>query len=161
MRKTKKILAGMLAVFLAASGIGSGGMTVKADSCGGLSEEDVYTPGADEVIKDPLLHWAIRSSMNAIKSNVKLTADMVGDKSVRYISFELCSHAEDFADWTKPYWIENLEGIQYAKSATMVDIGYTSAVEGKSIKDVSPLAELTQLDELILKQDGITSTLLV
>lgn len=156
MRKTKKILAGMLAVFLAASGVGSGGMTVKADSCGGLSEEDVYTPGADEVIKDPLLHWAIRSSMNAIKSNVKLTADMVGDKSVRYISFELCSHAEDFADWTKPYWIENLEGIQYAKSATMVDIGYTSAVEGKSIKDVSPLAELTQLDELILKQDGIT-----
>lgn len=138
------------------SGIGSGGITAKADSCGGLAEEDVYTPGADEVIKDPLLHWAIRSSMNAIKSNVKLTADMVGDKSVRYISFELCSHAEDFADWTKPYWIENLEGIQYAKSATMVDIGYTSAVEGKSIKDVSPLAELTQLDELILKQDGIT-----
>lgn len=138
------------------SGIGSGGITAKADSCGGLAEEDVYTPGADEVIKDPLLHWAIRSSMNAIKSNVKLTADMVGDKSVRYISFELCSHAEDFADWTKPYWIENLEGIQYAKSATMVDIGYTSAVEGKSIQDVSPLSELTQLDILILKQDGIT-----
>ena len=156
MRKTKKFLAGMLAVFLTTSGIGSGGITAKADSCGGLAEEDVYTPGADEVIKDPLLHWAIRSSMNAIKSNVKLTADMVGDKSVRYISFELCSHAEDFADWTKPYWIENLEGIQYAKSATMVDIGYTSAVEGKSIQDVSPLSELTQLDTLILKQDGIT-----
>ena len=156
MRKTKKFLAGMLAVFLTTSGIGSGGITAKADSCGGLAEEDVYTPGADEVIKDPLLHWAIRSSMNAIKSNVKLTADMVGDKSVRYISFELCSHAEDFADWTKPYWIENLEGIQYAKSATMVDIGYTSAVEGKSIQDVSPLSELTQLDKLILKQDGIT-----
>lgn len=156
MRKTKKFLAGMLAVFLTTSGIGSGGITAKADSCGGLAEEDVYTPGADEVIKDPLLHWAIRSSMNAIKSNVKLTADMVGDKSVRYISFELCSHAEDFADWTKPYWIENLEGIQYAKSATMVDIGYTSAVEGKSIQDVSPLSELTQLDILILKQDGIT-----
>lgn len=156
MRKTKKFLAGMLAVFLTTSGIGSGGITAKADSCGGLAEEDVYTPGADEVIKDPLLHWAIRSSMNAIKSNVKLTADMVGGKSVRYISFELCSHAEDFADWTKPYWIENLEGIQYAKSATMVDIGYTSAVEGKSIQDVSPLSELTQLDILILKQDGIT-----
>ena len=38
----------------------------------------------------------------------------------------------------------------------MVDIGYTSAIEGKSIKDLSPLSALTQLDILILKQDGIT-----
>lgn len=156
MRRMKKIVTVLMALSLTVTGMLESGMTAKADSCGGLAEEDVYTPGEDEVIKDPLLHWAIRSSMNAIKSNVKLTADMVGDKSVRNISFELCSHADDFADWTKPYWIENLEGIQYAKSATMVDIGYTSAIEGKSIKDLSPLSALTQLDILILKQDGIT-----
>lgn len=156
MRRMKKIVTVLMALSLTVTGMLGSGMTAKADSCGGLAEEDVYTPGEDEVIKDPLLHWAIRSSMNAIKSNVKLTADMVGDKSVRNISFELCSHADDFADWTKPYWIENLEGIQYAKSATMVDIGYTSAIEGKSIKDLSPLSALTQLDILILKQDGIT-----
>lgn len=156
MRRMKKIVTVLMALSLTVTGMLGSGMTAKADSCGGLAEEDVYTPGEDEVIKDPLLHWAIRASMNAIKSNVKLTADMVGDKSVRNISFELCSHADDFADWTKPYWIENLEGIQYAKSATMVDIGYTSAIEGKSIKDLSPLSALTQLDILILKQDGIT-----
>ena len=159
MRKKRKFLAALMAVTLSMTGIFGTGITARADSCGGLEEEDVYTPDEDEVIKDPVLHWAIRSSMNAIKSNVKLTADMVGDKSVRNISFELCSHADDFATWEKPFWIENLEGIQYAKSATMVDIGYTAAFEKdgeqKSIKDVSPLAELTQLDNLILKQDGI------
>lgn len=78
MRRMKKIVTVLMALSLTVTGMLGSGMTAKADSCGGLAEEDVYTPGEDEVIKDPLLHWAIRSSMNAIKSNVKLTADMVG-----------------------------------------------------------------------------------
>lgn len=113
MRKKRKFLAAVMAVTLSMTGIFGTGITARADSCGGLEEEDIYTPDDDEVIKDPVLHWAIRSSMNAIKSNVKLTADMVGDKSVRNISFELCSHADDFATW------ENHSGLRIWKESSM------------------------------------------
>ena len=95
--------------------------------------------------------------MNDIKGNVKLTAEVVGDKSVKDISFEQCAHPEDFEtdEWQgKQYWIENLEGLQYAVSARMIDIAYTSAA-GKRIADLSPISGLTQLEQLILKQDGI------
>ena len=118
----------------------------------------MYQPGEDEVIKDPLLHWAIRASMGAIQSKIKMTPEVVGDKSVRDISFEQCAHPEDFEgeEWAgKPFWIENLEGLQYATSARMIDIAYTSSAEGKRIADLSPLAGLTQLETLILKQNGI------
>ncbi len=153
----KRIISLLLASVLALSP--AYGMTAKADTCGGLEAKDVYQPSAEEVIRDPILHWAVRAAMNSIQSGVKLTAEMVGDKSVKNISYELCAHPEDFEteEWAgKQYWIENLEGLQYAKSATMIDIAYTSAVEGKSLKDLSPLSGLTQLDQLILKQDGIT-----
>lgn len=149
-------MAAALALAIVISEGAGFGMNAKADSCGGLVEADVYFPEADEVIQDPVLHWAIRSAMNAIEARPKLTAEMVGSSAVRDISFEQCSHAEDFKDWTMQFWIEDLEGIQYAKSATMVDICYTSAVEGKRIADVSPLSALTQLSTLILKQDGIS-----
>ena len=95
--------------------------------------------------------------MGAINEDIKLTADVVGDKAVKTISYELCAHPEDFEgpEWAGlPYWIENLEGLQYAKSATMIDIAYTSA-SGKRISDLSPLSSLVQLEELILKQNGI------
>lgn len=160
MRKWKKWVAGMLS-FALISSMGNvlfrNGMSeVQADNCGGLLEEDLYTPEPYEVIQDPVLHWAVRSAMNAVKSGVKLTEKMVGDPSVQYISYELCNHPEDFEGWKQPYWIESLEGLQYAKSAKMIDICYTSNIEGKKIDSVEPLAPLTQLETLYLKQDGIT-----
>ena len=160
MRKWKKWVAGMMS-FALISSMGNvlftNGMSeVKADNCGGLLEEDLYTPEPYEVIQDPVLHWAVRSAMNAVKSGVKLTEKMVGDPSVQYISYELCNHPEDFEGWKQPYWIESLEGLQYAKSAKMIDICYTSNIEGKKIDSVEPLAPLTQLQTLYLKQDGIT-----
>ena len=160
MRKWKKWVAGMMS-FALISSMGSvlftNGMSeVQADNCGGLLEEDLYTPEPYEVIQDPVLHWAVRSAMNAVKSGVKLTEKMVGDPSVQYISYELCNHPEDFEGWKQPYWIESLEGLQYAKSAKMIDICYTSNIEGKKIDSVEPLAPLTQLQTLYLKQDGIT-----
>ena len=160
MRKWKKWIAGMM-FFAMISSMGNvlfwNGMSeVQADNCGGLLEEDLYTPEPYEVIQDPVLHWAVRSAMNAVKSGVKLTEKMVGDPSVQYISYELCNHPEDFEGWEQPYWIESLEGLQYAKSAKMIDICYTSNIEGKKIDSVEPLAPLTQLQTLYLKQDGIT-----
>lgn len=160
MRKWKKWVAGMMS-FALISSMGNvlftNGMSeVQADNCGGLLEEDLYTPEPYEVIQDPVLHWAVRSAMNAVKSGVKLTEKMVGDPLVQYISYELCNHPEDFEGWKQPYWIESLEGLQYAKSAKMIDICYTSNIEGKKIDSVEPLAPLTQLQTLYLKQDGIT-----
>ena len=160
MRRKRSMIAAILAAVMVVSGMAGMGMTARADTCGGLEPEDVYAPSEEEVIKDPILHWAIRAAMNSIQGNIKLTADVVGDKSVKNISYELCAHPEDFETeaWEgKQFWIESLEGIQYAKSATMVDIAYTSAVEGKSLADLSPLSELTQLQELILKQNGINN----
>lgn len=92
MKSTKRFAAFMLAAAVSLSGIwsGYGNMdAVQADTCGGLLEEDVYTPESYEVIQDPILHWAVRSAMNAIKSGVKLTEDMVGSSSVQNISYEL------------------------------------------------------------------------
>ena len=159
MKRWKKWIAAAMAVTLLSSGGGYGlfgGMAeVKADNCGGLLEEDVYQPDPDEVIQDPILHWAVRSAMNAVKSGVKLTAEMVADPSVQNISYELCNHPEDFEGWKWPYYIESLEGLQYATSAKMIDIGYTANIEGKKIDSVEPLAPLTQLEILYLKQDGI------
>lgn len=158
MKSTKRFAAFMLAAAVSLSGIwsGYGNMdAVQADTCGGLLEEDVYTPESYEVIQDPILHWAVRSAMNAIKSGVKLTEDMVGSSSVQNISYELCNHPEDFETWKKPYYVESLEGLQYAKSAVMIDICYTANIEGKRIDSVEPLAPLTQLEILYLKQDGI------
>lgn len=155
MKKRKKLMALLLALTLTSVGPMGFGTTAKADTCGGLEEVDIYEPGKEEVIKDPVLHWAIRASLNSIKDAPVLTADIVGARQVEIISYELCAHPENFETWTKPFWIENLEGIQYAKSASMVDICYTSAVEGKRIADVSPLSELTQLQTLLLKQNGI------
>lgn len=152
----KRIISLFLAVTLAVTGCFSMGFTARADSCGGLLEKDVYTPGEDEVIKDSVLHWAIRSALNAIEARPKLTKELVGSRQVPDISYELCAHPEDFEGWEQPYWIEDLTGIEYATQANMVDICYTNATEGKKIKDLSPLSELTQLKLLYLMQDGIS-----
>lgn len=158
MKKRNGVISAVLAVVMAVTCSVGTGITARADTCGGLEPEDVYQPSSEEVIQDPILHWAVRSAMNAIKGNVTLTADMVGDKSVNYINYELCAHPEDFETeaWEgKPFWIENLEGLQHAKSLMRLDIAYTSAVEGKRLADLSPLSGLTQLQEVVLKQDGI------
>lgn len=155
--RIKRIAAVALAAILTATGSFSMGYTVRADSCGGLEEEDIYDPGEDEVIKDPALHWAVRSCLNAIKDRPKLTADLVGSKQAQNISYALCAHAEDFAGWKKQYWIKSLEGLQYAKSAKMIEICYSN--EGRKgeneIKDLSPLSNLSQLQKLILRQNNI------
>ena len=160
MKRWKRLAAGAMAFVLTSSGgtgiLGEGIKEVRADNCGGLLEEDVYTPDEDEVIQDPILHWAVRSAMNAVKSGVKLTKEMVGDESVKYISYELCNHPEDFEGWTHPYWVESLEGLQYATSAEMIDICYTANIERKRIASVEPLAPLAQLEILYLKQNGIS-----
>ena len=155
MRKGGKLLGALLAFTMIFSGTIGIGMTARADICGGLEEKDIYTPEAEDVIQDPVLHWTIRSSMNAVTSRPVLTKEMVGDKMVSYISFEQNRHPEDFEGWKKQYWIEDLEGIQYAKSAKMINICYTSVV-GKKIKSVEPVSELTQLQTLLLKENGIT-----
>ena len=152
----KKIISLLLAAALVVTGSFSAGFASEADSCGGLLEKDVYTPGDDEVIKDPVLHWAIRSALNAIEARPKLTKELVGSRQVQDISYELCAHPEDFEGWEQPYWIEDLTGIEYATQAKMVDICYTNATEGKKIKDLAPLSKLTQLRLLYLKQDGIS-----
>ena len=156
MRAKKRIVATILTVCVMLTGCFINRITVKADMCGGLEEEDIYQPEENDVVKDPVLHWAIRSAMNAVKEKVVLTEEMVGNKMVSYISFEQTRHPEDFAGWTKQYWIENLEGIQYAKSAKMINICYIAGVEGKRIKNIQPLSNLTQLQTLLLKQDGLT-----
>lgn len=159
MKRIKQLAAASLAAVLSLPGLGTGFgnmSVVQADTCGGLLQEDVYTPESYEVIKDPILHWAVRSAMNAIKSGVKLTAEKVGEESVQNISYELCNHPEDFKEWKKPYYVQSLKGLQYAKSATMIDICYTANIEGKKIDSVAPLAPLTQLEILYLKQDGLS-----
>lgn len=127
-------------------------LTANADSCGGFAEKDVYTPGEEEVIRDPVLHWAVRSALNQIEDRPVLTAAVVG--KITGVSFEACAHPEEFADWTQPFWIEDLEGLQYAKRLSMVDICYISGA-GRRIKSLEPLAELSELRTLWLKQDGI------
>lgn len=64
MRRMKKIVTVLMALSLTVTGMLGSGMTAKADSCGGLAEEDVYTPGEDEVIKDPF--WQ-RVQMHVIR----------------------------------------------------------------------------------------------
>lgn len=151
----KKLIASALTIAMMATGSLSVSLTARADSCGGLEEADLYTPGEDEVIRDPALHWAIRSTLNSIKARPKLTAELVGDKRVQNISYALCAHPEDFEGWSAQYWISDLTGLQYATSAKMIEICFTNEVEERRIADLSPLSGLDQLQTLILKQDGI------
>lgn len=159
LRRVKRFAAFTLVAALMITGSLSSGITARADSCGGLEQEDLYTPGGEDVIKDPALHWAVRSTLNAIKDRPVLTKELVGSNQVRNISYALCAHEEDFKDWTAQYWIKSLEGLQYATSANMIEICYSS--EGRKdnnenrIESLSPLSGLTQLGILILKQDGI------
>ena len=123
-----------------------------------MEPEDVYIPAKDEVVQDPILHWAIRAAMNSIKGDIKLTEEVLADKSLNYISFSQGAHSEDFEGeaWEgKPYWIESLEGLQYATSITSIDIMYTSSY-GPGIHDLSPLSGLTQLEKLKFRENRIT-----
>ena len=155
----KRMIASALAAAMMITGCFSVSLTAKADSCGGLEEGDLRTPDADEVIRDPALHWAIRSALNSIKADppLKLTAEVVGGRQVQNISYSLCAHKEDFEGWTKQYWIESLEGLQYATSATTIELCYSSEGNGTDnrIKSLEPLANLSQLKTLILRQDGL------
>ena len=158
--KIKRLIAAALAAVLVATGSMSAVITSEANNCGGLIEEDLWDPGDDEVVQDPILHWAIRSSINAIKTRpgIKLTSDIVG--TVKEISYSLCAHPGDFKDWDQPYWIDSLEGLQYASSLTSLEISYTQNVEKENgeierLDDLTPISDLTQLTRLILMQDGI------
>ena len=151
----KRILAFLMAAVVIISAFP--GMTAQASS---LRASDVYTPEPDEAIQDPVLHWAVRAAMNSVNLNgQKLTKEMVASSAVRDISFAQCANPDNFLgkeEWKdKPFWIESLEGLQYATSTRMIEISFTGAVEGKRIRDLSPLATLSQLEILILKQNGI------
>lgn len=152
----KRIIALALAAVLAATGSVSASITAKANNCGGLIEEDLFDPGENDVIRDPILHWAIRSSLNAVKDHqLVLTEDVVG--TVKEVSYSLCAHPEDFEGWGKPYWIDSLEGLQYADSMKSLEISHTQKVPGgnERLEDLTPISNLTQMTRLILVQNGI------
>lgn len=133
----------------------TGSIYAAGANCGGLEEKDVFYPEKDDVIQDPALHWAVRAAMNITGEKRKLTKEDVASSYVKYISYEQSSHPENFTDWKMPWYVESLEGLQYATSARQIDIGYTAYKQGKRIKDLSPISGLTQLDQLFLKGDGI------
>lgn len=124
-------------------------------NCGGLEEVDVFYPEKDDVIQDPALHWAIRAAMQCTGEKKKLTKADVGSSYVQYISYEQSAHPENFGDWTMPWYVTSLEGLQYATSAKQIDIGYTTNKKGMKISDLTPISGLTQLDQLFLKSDGL------
>ncbi len=124
-------------------------------NCGGLEEVDVFYPEKDDVIQDPALHWAIRAAMQCTGEKKKLTKEDVGSSYVQYISYEQSAHPENFGDWTMPWYVTSLEGLQYATSAKQIDIGYTTNKKGMKISDLTPISGLTQLDQLFLKSDGL------
>lgn len=153
--KRKKQIAWILTAILMVFCACTGSIYAAGANCGGLEEKDVFYPEKDDVIQDPALHWAVRAAMNITGEKRKLTKEDVASSYVKYISYEQSSHPENFTDWKMPWYVESLEGLQYATSARQIDIGYTAYKQGKRIKDLSPISGLTQLDELFLKGDGI------
>lgn len=153
--KRKKQIAWVLTAILMVFCACTGSIYAAGANCGGLEEKDVFYPEKDDVIQDPALHWAVRAAMNITGEKRKLTKEDVASSYVKYISYEQSSHPENFTDWKLPWYVESLEGLQYATSARQIDIGYTAYKPGKRIKDLSPISNLTQLDQLFLKGDGI------
>lgn len=153
--KRKKQIAWILTAILMVFCACTGSIYAAGANCGGLEEKDVFYPEKDDVIQDPALHWAVRAAMNIIGEKRKLTKEDVASSYVKYISYEQSSHPENFTDWKMPWYVESLEGLQYATSARQIDIGYTAYKPGKRIMDLSPISGLTQLDQLFLKGDGI------
>lgn len=153
--KRKKQIAWILTAILMVVCACTGSIYAAGANCGGLEEKDVFYPEKDDVIQDPALHWAVRAAMNITGEKRKLTKEDVASSYVKYISYEQSSHPENFTDWKMPWYVESLEGLQYATSARQIDIGYTAYKQGKRIKDLSPISGLTQLDQLFLKGDGI------
>lgn len=150
-KQIARVLTAILMVFCACTG----SIYAAGANCGGLEEKDVFYPEKDDVIQDPALHWAVRAAMNITGEKRKLTKEDVASSYVKYISYEQSSHPENFTDWKMPWYVENLDGLQYATSARQIDIGYTAYKPGKRIEDLSPISNLTQLDQLFLKGDGI------
>lgn len=153
--KRKKQIAWILTAILMVFCACTGSIYAAGANCGGLEEKDVFYPEKDDVIQDLALHWAVRAAMNITGEKRKLTKEDVASSYVKYISYEQSSHPENFTDWKMPWYVESLEGLQYATSARQIDIGYTANKPGKRIKDLSPISNLTQLDQLFLKGDGI------
>ena len=153
--KRKKQIAWILAAILMVFCACTGSIYAAGANCGGLEEKDVFYPEDDDVIQDPALHWAVRAAMNITGEKRKLTKEDVASSYVKYISYEQSFHPENFTDWKMPWYVESLEGLQYATSAQQIDIGYTAYKPGKRIMDLSPISGLTQLDQLFLKGDGI------
>lgn len=153
--KRKKQIAWVLTAILMVFCACTGSIYAAGANCGGLEEKDVFYPEKDDVIQDPALHWAVRAAMNITGEKRKLTKEDVASSYVKYISYEQSSHPENFTDWKMPWYVESLEGLQYATSARQIDIGYTAYKPGKRIMDLSPISGLTQLDQLFLKGDGI------
>lgn len=156
MKAIKKIITTLLTLSLVMGLNMSACITAFADSCGGIAEEDIFTPDTEDVIQDPVLHWAVRSALNSIKDTHLITKELIGSSRMDYISYESGAHPEVFKDWKKPWLITSLEGLQYATSMTKLDISYSDAREGSSIGDLSPIAKLKKIYTLKLYHDGIT-----
>lgn len=135
--------------------MGTGTIYAAGENCGGLVEKDVFYPEKDDVIQDPALHWAVRAAMQCTSEKKKLTKEDVASSYVQYISYEQSAHPENFGDWTMPWYVTSLEGLQYATSAKQIDIGYTANKKGMKIADLTPISNLTQLTQLFLKSDGL------
>lgn len=135
--------------------MGTGTIYAAGENCGGLVEKDVFYPEKDDVIQDPALHWAVRAAMQCTSEKKKLTKEDVASSYVQYISYEQSAHPENFGDWTMPWYVTSLEGLQNATSAKQIDIGYTANKKGMRIADLTPISNLTQLSQLFLKSDGL------
>ncbi|MDY3122122.1 leucine-rich repeat domain-containing protein [Suipraeoptans intestinalis] len=156
-RKTgKRILSAALAAALMISSVWFTKETeVRATNCGGLEEVDVYVPGAEEVVKNPALHWAVRASLNAVKEHVKITPEVM--EEVKHLSYAQLNHPENFSKWKQQYWIDDLSGLQYATNMEILEITSTAFKEGASLSDLSPIENLTKLKNVQFPNDNLTN----
>ena len=154
--RAKKTVAMLMTGIMLATCAWTGNVHAQSRGCSGLAEKDVYYPEKEDVVPDPILNWAIRSAMNKNDEKFVLTREDVASSAVQYIFYESSSNPNGFKNWKMPWYVESLEGLQYATSAKQIAIGFTAYKEGAKIKDLTPLSGLSQLEQLFLKGDGIT-----
>ena len=154
--RVKKNVAMLMTGIMLATCAWTGNVHAQARGCSGLAEKDVYYPEKEDVVPDPILNWAIRSAMSKNDQKLVLTKEDVASSTVQYIFYESSSNPNGFKNWKMPWYVESLEGLQYATSAKQIVIGFTAYKEGARIKDLTPLSGLSQLEQLFLKGDGIT-----
>lgn len=143
--KLKKALALCLGVVIA---FGSGNvLTVKADTCTGITGGEIFKPEEGDIIPCHILHWVIRAKLGISKTYVKLTPDHL--KGIDDISYEDGSHPEAFDFDAKIY---NLIGLEHAHDLKTMILSYNA------ITDLTPIKDLKKLETLVLKNNQAGST---